>query len=652
MEERTISAQITSAAPNAGTGRELRPSVLPEFVTPDWLRENHHLMKADLRKLAAAIGEDYPDWPEDADGGDEAAFWRAAHAFAERWTWFPWLFEERILKIFGRVKGKKKQLGPRVLKSACDRARALRPVGRGEAEPTILDDLETLYEAEEHVRVAQSVWVLSCLDDPDSRFMASLWLEAPEIGGLVGNAVERTRLSRRPERCDLVERLLGEAGGAHVEKLVARADGECAALRKEIADAWGRLRRHVSEHDEYRAAADVLSFLLLDLEAFADELDEMEAARNDALTRNRHFMLGSLLEGAVNALSETGLAEEADPLRGRIATLLEDSGLPVRFPDPDWERCRELAERFRAVMVEPGTHEVALREASRRYAENPSAENRDALHAAASAEREHPRLTEPATAALDEIAGCLGELAERFGSLADRDGPKDLAARPEEEPRDPERALRAEIGELKAANREAQERIAVLVQDLGDAAEENSGLRREKHSTQQRLAVLEGGGEPAGPTEDATMPALESYADLPAWAERHFPERVALAGRALRTIKSAEFEDAGLVGKAIELLGGPYWRMKKEGGKALRDVFEGELRALRLQETPSVSPGRQGRARDDFSIEWNGRKLMLDRHLKNNTKTRDPKYCLRVYFTWDDETAQVVIGHLPGHMKT
>ncbi len=93
MEERTISAQITSAAPNAGTGRELRPSVLPEFVTPDWLRENHHLMKADLRKLAAAIGEDYPDWPEDADGGDEAAFWRAAHAFAERWTWFPWLFE-------------------------------------------------------------------------------------------------------------------------------------------------------------------------------------------------------------------------------------------------------------------------------------------------------------------------------------------------------------------------------------------------------------------------------------------------------------------------------------------------------------------------------------------------------------------------------
>ena len=186
----------------------------------------------------------------------------------------------------------------------------------------------------------------------------------------------------------------------------------------------------------------------------------------------------------------------------------------------------------------------------------------------------------------------------------------------------------------------------------GRTGEENSELRRDKHRMQQRLAVLEGGGEAAGPAEHGTVPALESYADLPAWAERHFPGRVALAGRALRTIKSAEFEDVGLVGNAIELLGGTYWRMKKEGGKALRDVFHGERRALRLQETPSVSPGRQGRARDDFSIEWNGRKLTLDRHLKNNAKTRDPKHCLRVYFTWDDAAGQVVIGHLSGHMKT
>ncbi len=51
--------------------------------------------------------------------------------------------------------------------------------------------------------------------------------------------------------------------------------------------------------------------------------------------------------GAVNALPETDLAEEADALRGRIATLLGDSGLPVRMPDPEWERCRELIDVLR-----------------------------------------------------------------------------------------------------------------------------------------------------------------------------------------------------------------------------------------------------------------------------------------------------------------
>jgi len=38
---------------------------------------------------------------------------------------------------------------------------------------------------------------------------------------------------------------------------------------------------------------------------------------------------------------------------------------------------------------------------------------------------------------------------------------------------------------------------------------------------------------------------LESYADLPAWTDRHFGARVSL-GRALRSLKGAEFEDVGL----------------------------------------------------------------------------------------------------------
>jgi hypothetical protein len=413
-----------------------------------------------------------------------------------------------------------------------------------------------------------------------------------------------------------------------------------------MAEPYGRLREFIAEHDDYRPASNVLSFLLFDLEMFDDELDEIEYARDQAQARSRHAALRSLREGTVDAMGQTRLADEQDALRGRVAALLHDGTLPLHFPDSEWESCRTLAEGFRSGILEPAPHELALREASQRYAEDPSAANRDALHAAASADRADDGSTEPAAAALDEIAACLDGLVERFHSVADRksaaeDG-DDAEAAAGEAP-DAESALRAENAALKAANREADERIASLQQALGDAADENDGLRRDRHRLQQRIAALDG-GEPA-PGDDAAadhgpVPPLESYADLPAWTERHFPGRVALAGRALRALRSAAFEDVALVGKAIELLGTTYHGIKTAGDKVSRADYEDELRELRLQDAPGLTPTAQGRARDDFSIEWNGRRLILDRHLKNNARTRDPRHCFRLYFTWDDSTGR------------
>lgn len=627
-------------------------------MTPEWLREHHHLMKADLRKLAAAIAEDYADWPATADGSDDAAFWRAVHELAQRWTWFLCRFEARILTLFGDVKGTKKQLAPRVLKDATKRAQALSAAAGEDPGLTILDDLDALWEAGEHGLVVQSVWVLACLEGEGSRYMLSSWLAKPEIERLIGSAVRRASICPSPERADLVERLVHQNGGANLEGLVERADRECAALRKDMAETYGRLRDYVAENDDYRLAADVLSYMLIDLGVSDDELDEMESARDHAQARCRHAALRSLLEGTVDAMGQTRFAGEQDALRERVAALLHDGALPLRYPDSEWESCRKLAEGFRSGILEPAPHELALREASRHYAEDPSAANRDALHAAASADRADDSPSEPAAAALDEIAACLEGLVECFHSVADRKSAaedSDDAEAADVDPPDAESALRAENAALKAANREAEERVASLKQALGDAAGENDGLRRDRHRLQQRIAALDG-GEPA-PVDDAVsddglVPPLESYADLPAWTERHFPGRVALAGRAQRALRSAAFEDVALVGKAIELLGTTYHEIKTEGGKALRADYEDELRELRLQDAPGLSPTAQGRARDDFSIEWNGRSLILDRHLKNNAKTRDPRHCFRLYFTWDDKAGQVVIGHLPGHMKT
>lgn len=648
-EGREIPVQFDMSSGSAAVprGGEAPRSGLPAFVTPDWLRERHHLMRADRRKLAALLGKEYGDWPADADGTDEGAFWRAAHAFAQRWTWFLWLFEDRIGKMFGQVKGDRKQLGPRVLREACERAESLRPASLGGGEPTVLDDLETLWQAREHELVAQSVWVLSCLEGVDSRLIALPWLAEPEIQSLVGDAVRRMRLDRSPERADLVERLLGGRPGPHLEGLAARADAVCETLRREVREAWGLLREHVAAHEDYPAAEEKLSFLLLRLEGRADDLDELEGAQREALARCRHGALRALLQEPLDALPETRFAGQADLLKDRTARILDDVGAPLGFPDPEWERCCGLAGRFRAEIMEPGERERTLQEASRRYAESPNGSNLEALQAAAEAVRAQPVSSEPASA-LDAMEACLRELVGTFGSVEAR-----AAAELEDvlpAPADREGALRAQIDELKAANRDAEERMAALLQAREDVDRENAGLRSEKHRLQQRLAALEGGAVPA--EDGCRVPTLESYVELPAWTERHFGGRVALSGRALRSLKGAEFEDVGLVGRAIRLLGETYWHMKTGGGKELRRAFDDELSALRLLETPSLSRDRQGKARDDFSIEWNGRRLVLDRHLKTAAKTRDPRYCFRLYFAWDDRDRQVVIGHLPGHMKT
>ena len=168
-------------------------------------------MKADLRKLAAAIAEDYADWPAAADGSDDAAFWCAVHELAQRWTWFLSRFEARILTLFGDVKGTKKQLAPRVLKDAAKRAQALSAAAAEDPDLTILDDLDALWEAGEHGLVAQWVWVLACLEGEASQYMLSSWLAKPEVERLIGSPPDccpccatgyrRTRRARSWTRC-------------------------------------------------------------------------------------------------------------------------------------------------------------------------------------------------------------------------------------------------------------------------------------------------------------------------------------------------------------------------------------------------------------------------------------------------------------------
>jgi hypothetical protein len=54
---------------------------------------------------------------------------------------------------------------------------------------------------------------------------------------------------------------------------------------------------------------------------------------------------------------------------------------------------------------------------------------------------------------------------------------------------------------------------------------------------------------------------------------------------------------------------------------------------------------------DEFYVTYGGARCLLERHLKKGV-SHNPLYCLRIYFFWDAKNSMVVIGSLPGHLRT
>jgi hypothetical protein len=126
---------------------------------------------------------------------------------------------------------------------------------------------------------------------------------------------------------------------------------------------------------------------------------------------------------------------------------------------------------------------------------------------------------------------------------------------------------------------------------------------------------------------------------------------VVVANRALRGAKASDYEDPKLAYHALLLLRDHYVPMRREGGDQLAKAYADALRALGLEEAPSIAASRLGEQGDDYLIPYPGGKRELDRHLKKGN-SRESKHCFRLYFFWDDEEEQVVVGWLTSHLDT
>lgn len=196
-------------------------------------------------------------------------------------------------------------------------------------------------------------------------------------------------------------------------------------------------------------------------------------------------------------------------------------------------------------------------------------------------------------------------------------------------------ALEAELESLQA---EADQSLDLSVEEAERAEAAERQLASYSARIEQLELALSNVVGAAGQTDDADWP--ESWEDFVGWCERRFAGRISLTPSAQRGLRKPAFEDMGTAARCIAWLANEARDRFLEGGGALANipVFEGVTNA------PCGS--------DEYQFSFQGRRLSANWHVKNGGNTRQPERCLRIYYTFDEITRQIVVSDMPAHRRT
>ena len=206
--------------------------------------------------------------------------------------------------------------------------------------------------------------------------------------------------------------------------------------------------------------------------------------------------------------------------------------------------------------------------------------------------------------------------------------------------------LRAQI---KRSESEWEGRLEDLELDKEAAEEENGRLGFQNRNLRERLALLDSQRLGGVGEDDDVIPT--SLAELGEWSLKNLSGSVEVVSRALKRAKKSVFGEPELVYKALLMLRDKYVPMKRGQASATRQSFDAACRELQMEEGPCISANRAGEEGDEYYVSYESQRRLMDRHLKKGN-ARDARRCLRIYFFWDAEREQVVVGSLPGHLDT
>ncbi len=209
--------------------------------------------------------------------------------------------------------------------------------------------------------------------------------------------------------------------------------------------------------------------------------------------------------------------------------------------------------------------------------------------------------------------------------------------------------IKALNGRLEKSHEELNE-----LQALAEQAEDERNLYIGKNRELGRRAdtLQEQLERKTGKSADENVPIPKDYSDMEEWVGQHLSGRLELHPRTRRSLKNAAYGNVQLVYESLLLLAREYRHMRQSYPNA-RDAFEKRCGELGLRFSGSITKSRAGEEGDAYFVNYplhSTEKQLLELHLRKGTG-HDERNCLAIYFFWHDETQQVVVGWLPGHLR-
>lgn len=176
------------------------------------------------------------------------------------------------------------------------------------------------------------------------------------------------------------------------------------------------------------------------------------------------------------------------------------------------------------------------------------------------------------------------------------------------------------------------------LQNANTAKSLNFVLRERLRAIEAKLSALEA---------QPQTPIPEDLDDFEVWCKEYMSGSVVIINRAFQGVRKSEYHDPTLLYKALILLRDNYIPMRIEGGPEWMERYEQELSNLNLED--SLTGDGAKFSPELYKVQYGGQQRELNRHLKGGT-SREPRYCFRLYYFWDNENQVVVVGWLPSHL--